>query len=163
MCQIQHVPSIRVHNAVSCNNQCQSICIRRRVGYHLKKKIKLQKKNFPFMARKKKKRQKGLDLEISSKCQAAWSSKHKNQRTKWPRPTQTLRSALKRVLEVQRTQEQVEVYSWYSSPEKEHILGKFREFCIRLLNLSKDSISATKILSKMHQHFLFIYKKEGYN
>ena len=60
MCQIQHVPSIRVHNAVSCNNQCQSICIRRRVGYHLKKKIKLQKKNFPFMARKKKKGKKVL-------------------------------------------------------------------------------------------------------
>lgn len=29
--------------------------------------------------RKGKKRKKGLDLEISSKCQAAWSSKHKYQ------------------------------------------------------------------------------------
>ena len=73
--RIQHGSSIRVHNAVSCINVFQSICI----IIIKKKKIKLHKKNLPFMVREKKKRQKGLDLEISSKCQASWSSKHKYQ------------------------------------------------------------------------------------
>ena len=43
------------------------------------KKIKLHKKNLPFTVRGKKKKAKSIDLEISSKCQAAWSSKHKYQ------------------------------------------------------------------------------------
>ena len=115
--------------------------------------------------RGKKKKAKSIDLEISSKCQAAWSSKHKYQGsflivgTKWPRPTQSLRSSLKYVLEVQRTGEQVDVYSCIH-PQKWPYIGRVQNFCMRLLNLSKDSIPATKILSKMHKHFLFIYKRK---
>ena len=135
------------------------------VSLSLKKKIKLHKKNLPFTVRGKKKKAKSIDLEISSKCQAAWSSKHKYQGsflivgTKWPRPTQSLRSSLKYVLEVQRTGEQVDVYSCIH-PQKWPYIGRVQKFCMRLLNLSKDSIPATKILSKMHKHFLFIYKRK---
>lgn len=73
--RIQHGSSIRVHNAVSCINVFQSICI-----IIIKKKNQTPQKELTFYGEgKKKKRQKGLDLEISSKCQASWSSKHKYQ------------------------------------------------------------------------------------
>lgn len=50
------------------------------VSLSLKKKNQTPQKELTFYGEgKKKKRQKGLDLEISSKCQASWSSKHKYQ------------------------------------------------------------------------------------
>lgn len=73
--RIQHGSSIRVHNAVSCINVFQSICI----IIIKKKKSNSTKRTYLLWWGKKKKRQKGLDLEISSKCQASWSSKHKYQ------------------------------------------------------------------------------------
>ena len=51
------------------------------VSLSFKKKNQTPQKELTFYSKgkKKKKKAKSIDLEISSKCQAAWSSKHKYQ------------------------------------------------------------------------------------
>ena len=137
------------------------------VSLSLKKKNQTPQKELTFYGegKKKKKRQKGLDLEISSKCQASWSSKHKYQGsflivgTKMTK-TNTVPQVphLSSMCWKCRGLGNKLTFTAVFIPRNDHILGKFRSFVWDFLTWAKTAFLPLRFCPKCINIFYLFTK-----